>query len=352
MSERSSHDARNAPNPLSEAEAAELLEVVGRARQGDHSAVPRLREILAARPQIWRHYGELGLQVRLGWIRLAAGNDLSLQECLRWRAADLHRELVGASTSPIVRLVAERVVLAWLQTYYFDGVETVALDKPEPLALLNYRAKRGTQASRQYLTALAAFATLRKLIPEDFAGSACGSAPAPTVAAAQDPSDAGNQAAAQPIAPDEGVATSAFEPAAHISQPRRRTTRSRPPAVANAHGRLVEATERQAVPKRGAVAASPAASGSEGLVGGRDGHDPVANEPAGAVHERHDRPSVPWQSLVSIRKQLMESLPVSPGTPRVETGPDIKPAAKSGRRATNRPGRRPSRLSAEPALVR
>lgn len=168
MSDQSSNDrSEPAGPPAPRAGVEEFRALVARARKGDHSAVPRLSQFVSVNPQLWQHYGNLGRQVRMAWIRLAAGNDLFHQQCLRWRAADMHRELVGGSTSRVVRLMAERVVLAWLQACYFDGIEVAALSKPEPLPLLNYRAKRGTQASRQYLLALAAFATLRKLLPNE-----------------------------------------------------------------------------------------------------------------------------------------------------------------------------------------
>jgi hypothetical protein len=79
----------------------EIRAIIARAKQGDRTAVPRLRELLDAHPVIWRHYGDLAATVELSWVNMVAGVDLYLKECLIRHAAAMREELSGPSPSPI-----------------------------------------------------------------------------------------------------------------------------------------------------------------------------------------------------------------------------------------------------------
>jgi hypothetical protein len=153
--------------PPGGAQLDELRQVVAQARGGDESVRPRLRELLTAYPELWQHFGDLAAQAREAWITLAAGTDLYLQESLRRRMAELQQELAGTSSGPLVRLMVERVMVTWVQAAYSDGLEAQGIAKGEPLRTLTYRARRQAQANRQHLMAIAALATIRKLLPED-----------------------------------------------------------------------------------------------------------------------------------------------------------------------------------------
>ena len=143
----------------------EIRAVVGRAKQGDASVLPRLRELLTHHPALWKHYGDLAAQAEAAWADLAAGTDLHLRECLLRRAEALREELAGPAPSPVERLLVERVVACWMQMAYFDALEAQSLGTEAKPRLAAYRAKRQEQAHRMYLTSLAALTTLRKLLP-------------------------------------------------------------------------------------------------------------------------------------------------------------------------------------------
>ncbi len=153
---------------IAEAPAPELITemhgVARRANQGDASALPRLRELLAQYPAIWKQYGDIAAQAERSWVVLASGKDLQLRECLVLQAAALREELAGPDPSTVERLLVERIVICWLKVSYFDAMEAQATSEGESLKLALYRGKRQEQAQRMYLTSLAALTSLRKLL--------------------------------------------------------------------------------------------------------------------------------------------------------------------------------------------
>jgi hypothetical protein len=156
-------------NGLDNPPAPEIVEtiraVVARAKAGDDSAVPLLRELLTKYPILWQRYGDLAAQAEGAWVALAAGQNLYLRESLARQAAALRQELAGPSPSALEKLLVERVVACWLQLHYFDCIETRDLKADDRPRLAAFRAKRQEQAHRMYLTSLAALTTLRKLLP-------------------------------------------------------------------------------------------------------------------------------------------------------------------------------------------
>jgi hypothetical protein len=144
---------------------AEITTVVGRAKGGDASVLPRLRELLEDHPALWGHYGDLSAQAEAAWANLAAGQDLYLRESLLRQGEALRHELAGPHPTPAERLLAARVVACWVQMAYHDAVAAQSLGSDDKPRLMAFRAQRQEQAQRQYLAALAAFMTLRKLLP-------------------------------------------------------------------------------------------------------------------------------------------------------------------------------------------
>ncbi|HEY2158713.1 MAG TPA: hypothetical protein VGH33_23985, partial [Isosphaeraceae bacterium] len=160
-------EARSVPAPEV---IPEIRAVVERAKAGDPSALPRLRELLAEFPVLVAHYGNLAAQAEVGWADLAAGPNLYLRETLLARAAAMRDELSGPSPSPVERLLVERVVATWMQLNYFVAHEPEAIKARESARLLAFRARRREQAHRMHLSALAALAMVRRLFPASIPG--------------------------------------------------------------------------------------------------------------------------------------------------------------------------------------
>lgn len=165
---------------------AKVEEIIVRAKRGDASVVPHLRELLARYPAVWQRYGDLAANVELSWIALAGGNDLLMRESTALYAAKLRAELTRPSAPPVEKLLVERAVATWLQLQYFSGVEAADLDKEASPKLLEYRGKRQAQAQRMHEKALAALLVVQKLLPTPAVLT-------PTPAATSTPAEAGQR---------------------------------------------------------------------------------------------------------------------------------------------------------------
>src|SRR5262245_46683632 len=108
-------DQAPAPEVLSE-----LQGIVAKAKSGDETVLPRLRELLDAHPRIWQTYGDLGTQAEMSWVAMIAGKNMHLRECLLRKIAAMKDDLAAASASPLEKLVIQRVVVCWLQLQHAD----------------------------------------------------------------------------------------------------------------------------------------------------------------------------------------------------------------------------------------
>jgi hypothetical protein len=153
----------NPTAPKSEtADNEELARLLERARQGDATVLPALRQFLDETPALWRDYGDLAAKVRTLWVELVSGRNLLLAESLTRQLAALTTEMAGASPSPTERLLAERVAICWLQVSYYDGLLTQTKEcSPAQARLLR---QQQDAAHRRYLSASKTLASVRKLL--------------------------------------------------------------------------------------------------------------------------------------------------------------------------------------------
>ena len=141
----------------------DLNSLVKRAREGDETVLPQLRELLDTRPELWQHFGNLAGHAREAWLRVISADDLALKESTARKAEDLMRELAGPEPSVVEKLLAERAVLCWMQLAHADALAAQSLSQSKHLG--EFWAKRQAGAHRRYLTSLAALVTLRRLLP-------------------------------------------------------------------------------------------------------------------------------------------------------------------------------------------
>jgi hypothetical protein len=149
--------------PKSDSELLDLLQgLLGRAQQGDADAVPELEAALDANPWIWERYGELARQAQAAWVRLIAGSNLMLRECLERKTAALQAELTGPAPSPLEKLLAGRVVACWLQVHYADAAyaQLATTTTAQHTAAL----RRQSSAHQRYLQAIKALVTVQRLL--------------------------------------------------------------------------------------------------------------------------------------------------------------------------------------------
>ena len=144
--------------------------LVQRARKGDETVLPQLREMLDTRPELWQYFGNVAAHAKEAWLRVISGDDLALKESTARKAEDLARELAGPEPTVIERLLAERATLCWLQIHHADALAAQSLSQSRQLG--DFWAKRQAGAHRRYLTSLAALVTLRRLLPGQTDGRA------------------------------------------------------------------------------------------------------------------------------------------------------------------------------------
>lgn len=140
-------------------------EIIVRAKRGDASVVPLLRELLARHPALWQQYGDLAGNVERAWIALAGGTNMLVRESTALYADKLRAELTRPSAQPVEKLLVERAVATWVQLQYFSGIEAADLDQRASPKLLEYRGRRQAQAQRMHEKALAALLVVQKLFP-------------------------------------------------------------------------------------------------------------------------------------------------------------------------------------------
>ena len=118
----------------------DLNSLVKRARKGDETVLPQLRELLDTRPELWQHFGNLAGHAREAWLRVISADDLALKESTARKAEDLMRELAGPEPSVVERLLAERAVLCWMQLAHADALAAQSLSQSRQHA--DFWAKR------------------------------------------------------------------------------------------------------------------------------------------------------------------------------------------------------------------
>jgi len=144
----------------------ELRWFLDRARQGDDSVLPKLREILDTRPELWQYYGDLALHTQRAWIDLIAGTDLMLKESVALKAREMKSELAGQNPSKLELLLSDRAVACFLQLSHADARAAEAMSDGSCKQLIDFWSKRQNGANKRFTTSLGALATLRRLLPK------------------------------------------------------------------------------------------------------------------------------------------------------------------------------------------
>lgn len=133
-----------------------------RARAGDESVLPAVREMLKNADAVELLGGNLARQAELSLIRGVTGKNLSFQEALIRKLDLLRAELAGPTPTPLERLLAERVAACWLQLHLADSLLAQHDDKLS-LAQGEYHQRSRDRAHKRYLTSIKALAMIRKL---------------------------------------------------------------------------------------------------------------------------------------------------------------------------------------------
>lgn len=134
-----------------------------RADRGDKDALAVIVKVFDTIPAVWDAYGDLAAAAENALVELWSGDSVLRREGLQKKLAAMRAELAGPDTSPLERLLAERVAACWLQSYHADFAYARALKELSAKeAELHHR--RQDRAARQYLKALRSLAVVRRLL--------------------------------------------------------------------------------------------------------------------------------------------------------------------------------------------
>jgi hypothetical protein len=139
-----------------------MEKVLERARKGDESVLPAVREILKDADAVDRLGGDLPRMAEQSLIRASTGENLSFREALIRKLELLRDELAGPVPAPLERLLVDRVVACWLQLHLAD----LFLSQQEgklTLAQGEYHQRARDRAHKRYLTSIKTLALIRKL---------------------------------------------------------------------------------------------------------------------------------------------------------------------------------------------
>ena len=143
-----------------------LKELVEKAAKGDKNPLPEIRKILKESPELAWQIMDFAKYTESHHIKMMVKEeDPGLKEVLKAQLAFMREEIAGDNPSPLERLLAERIVLTWLQIQLFEDLYASSMPKSMTFAQGNYKQKMIDQAHRRYLSAIRTLAQIRKLGP-------------------------------------------------------------------------------------------------------------------------------------------------------------------------------------------
>ena len=137
--------------------------MVKRADRGDEKALRITRQLVERLPELCDVYGNIADAAESALVDLYAGRSTGTRAALQRKLANMRVELAGPRASPLEKLLVERVVACWLQSYHAD-FEYVSALKGMPPKVVELHQRRQDRAARQYLKALRSLADVRRLL--------------------------------------------------------------------------------------------------------------------------------------------------------------------------------------------
>lgn len=156
------------PAELPDEEQKRLHTAIIKAGKGDQSALATIKDMMDGAPgalEFWQRLGDLAVSVEKTWIKTFVGEkDLLAIEGVQQRLEAMRRGLAGPAPSPLEQLLADRIVLCWLQMQYAEAWLAQKNQGNLSLALGEYYQRQAERAQRRYLAAIKALATVRRLL--------------------------------------------------------------------------------------------------------------------------------------------------------------------------------------------
>jgi len=149
-------------------ELAEAREAIRRAEEGDESALPMVRRYLDEPGPEYLDVVDVARIAREAQIKRVFGpEDLVAREAMGRKLEGMRREILGEGATPLEGLLADRVVLCWLQLYYAEikHAEMALRDAPDiDWTQDEYHQRRVDRLQRRYVAAIKGLAQVRRLL--------------------------------------------------------------------------------------------------------------------------------------------------------------------------------------------
>jgi len=144
-----------------------LKELVEKSAKGDKKPLPEIRKILKESPELAWQLMDFARYTEYHHTKMMVKEEGSgLKEVLKAQLAAMREEIAGDNPSPLERLLAERIVITWLQIQLFEGLYASNMSKGATTnAQGKYEQKRIDQAYKRHLSAIRTLAQIRKLGP-------------------------------------------------------------------------------------------------------------------------------------------------------------------------------------------
>ena len=148
----------------SEKTVEKLHDLLRLAEKGQEDAVPEIRQILNEHPDLtWRFVDVAHIAEDALIEVMTEEGDLAAKELIRYQLEAMREQIAGKNSSPLERLLSERVVITWLEVQFFEALYAKNMRKLT-LPQAEHHQKRLDRAHGRHLSAIGALAQMRKLL--------------------------------------------------------------------------------------------------------------------------------------------------------------------------------------------
>ncbi|MBX7106180.1 MAG: hypothetical protein K1X57_19020 [Gemmataceae bacterium] len=131
-----------------------------RANEGDAAALESIREMVQSAPSLMKVI-DLAAVARGQLVKKAVGDDVTACESLLHFLEVMRAELAGPNPVALERLLADRIVSAWLYLHYLEAMAVPA--ELKGMRVASHCQKQIDRAQGRYLAAIRSLASVRKL---------------------------------------------------------------------------------------------------------------------------------------------------------------------------------------------
>jgi hypothetical protein len=161
MPEPEERPSSNSPEP---AVAAELRSLLKKAKSGDATVLPRMREIVSDHPELWEQLGDATRIVEQAWADLLCGGDPLVRESIKQQAEQMRAELEGQHPTPVEKILVANVIGCWLEAQYAQL--DVASTTSGPMNQAKFSMARAEASQKKLLAATKTLSLVRSLLPQ------------------------------------------------------------------------------------------------------------------------------------------------------------------------------------------